>query len=345
MSNQANNAIITKAKSIYGNFLKADDYERLSKMHSVADVVSYLKKQKNYQMILRDVQEMTIHRGHLEALIRKNAFDHIFRLMKLVYSKDEEFYKLNIVHQENEILLSVMRTIISDDQEDAKGKVPYFFDVHTDLDLSKLLKATTYDEVLEAVENSDYYPILKKYYTKTKDNIRYLDIEHALEAYYYDEAFRRIENNYKGSLKKDLESIFETRIELSNIIKIYRLKKFYQADPVTIKSVIIKKHSRISERKLDEIINLPNPNLILKYLSVSEYSKFTNEKEYVYVEYYAGQIRFHLAKKYMYFSTDVPKVYQAFITLSDIEIENITNIIEGIRYQVDENEIRQMLIY
>ena len=47
----------------------------------------------------------------------------------------------------------------------------------------------------------------------------------------------------------------------------------------------------------------------------------------------------------MYFSTDVPKVYVAFIILAEIEIENIINIVEGIRYQVDENEIKQMLIY
>jgi V/A-type H+-transporting ATPase subunit C len=47
----------------------------------------------------------------------------------------------------------------------------------------------------------------------------------------------------------------------------------------------------------------------------------------------------------MYFSTEVPKIYTAFITLAEIEIENITNIIEGIRYQVSEGEMKQMLIY
>ena len=57
--------------------------------------------------------------------------------------------------------------------------------------------------------------------------IRYLDIEHALESYYYDEAFERIEKRkfYSGNLKKELKGNFETRIELGNIIKIYRLKK------------------------------------------------------------------------------------------------------------------------
>lgn len=345
MSSLANNSIISKSKAIYGNFLKLEDYERIIKIRSIPDLVSYLKKQKHYSLILKDVQENSIHRGQLEALIRKNSFDNIFRLVKLVFTKDKEFYKLNIVSQENEIILSSLRTIISSEFDEIKGKIPFFFDTHTNINMEKLFKVTNYDELLEALVDSKYYPILKKFYTKNADMIRYLDIEHALEEYYYEEAFQRIDNNYSGSLKKDLESIYQTRIELGNIIKIYRLKKFYKADPITIKNVLIRKHMRISEKKIDEILQLENPDLILKYLSKSEYAKFTNEKDYVYVEYYAGRIKYDLAKKFMYFSTEVPKVFTAFVTLSEIEIENLTNIIEGIRYQVDENEIKQMLIY
>ena len=48
---------------------------------------------------------------------------------------------------------------------------------------------------------------------------------------------------------------------------------------------------------MDEIISLPDPDLILKYLSSSEYKRFTSDKDYVYVEYYAGKIKYDLAKK------------------------------------------------
>lgn len=345
MSSWSNNAIISKAKSIYGQFLKPDDYDKLIKYHHLPDLIGFLKKHPHYQEVLKDVSEHTIHRGHLEALIKKNVFDHVLKLIKTVYSKDAEYYELNIVKQENEIILSVIRTFISDDTEDQKGKIPYFFDVHTDLDIKKIIKVTNFDELMEVIKGTIYEKLVGPFYTKNKDNIRYLDIEHALEAYYYDEAFKRIEKNYKGSLKKDLESIYQTKIELANITKIYRLKKFYQADPMTIKNVLIRKHSRLKEKKIDEMIALNDPDQILQYLSKSEYQKFTNDKDYVYIEYYAGQIRYDLARKFMYFSTEVPKVYTAFITLAEIEVENITNIIEGIRYQVSEGEMKQMLIY
>ncbi len=344
MSTWANNAIITKAKSMYGSFLKPDDYEKLIKFNSVADIASFLKKHPNYQAILKDIQENTVHRGNLESLIRKNTFDQVLRLSKLIYSKDEAFYKLNLVKQENEIILAVLRTFISE-ETDEKSVLPYFFNEHTELDMDKLIKAESFEDLLEAVKKTPYFDILKPYETNNPDNIRYLDIEHSLEKYYYDEAFKRIDKYYKGKLKKDLMSIFQTAIELKNITKIYRLKKFYHADPLTIKSVLIEEHSRISSKRIDEMIALNDPDDMLKYLAKSEYAQYTNDQDYIYIEYYAGKIKYDLAKKFMYFAQEVPKVYQSFIALSEIEIENITNIIEGVRYQINENEIKQMLIY
>lgn len=344
MSAWANNAIIAKAKAMYGNFLKPDDYEKLIKLNSVADIASFLKKHPNYESILRDIQENTIHRGHLESLIRKNTFDQVMKLSKLVFSKDEAFYKLNLIKQENEIILAVIRTFISE-ETDEKNVLPYFFNEHTDIDMDKLIKSENYDDMLSALRNTAYYDILKPYETNNKDNIRYLDIEYNLEKYYYDEAFKRIDAHYSGKLKKEIMSIFQTVIELKNITKIYRLKKFYHADPITIRNVLIQEHSRISENKINEMIGLSNPDDILKFLSKSEYAQFTNEQDYIYIEYYAGRIRYDLARKFMYFAQEVPKVYQAFITLSEIEIDNITNIIEGVRYRIDESEIKQMLIY
>jgi len=345
MSKVANNAIIAKAKTMYGTFLKNDDYEKLIKMVSVSEVVSYLKKHPYYEALLKDVIPSTIHRGQLELLIRKNAFESILKLIKSVYSNDKSYYELSIVKQENDLILSVLRTIISDDLSSLRGKVPYFFDVHTDIDLKKLLKSETFDELLDAVEHTAYEKILSPFYVRNKEMIRYLDIEFALEKHYYDEAFKRVDKNYQGKLNTLLKDIYYTKIELQNITKIYRLKKFYQSDPLTIKQLLNIKHSRMSEQKLAELIEIKDPNKILKHLASSELKYFKNDKDYVYIEYFAGKIKYDLAKKYMYFTNEVPLFFSAFVTLTELQVDNITNIIEGIRYKVNESELKQMLIY
>lgn len=47
----------------------------------------------------------------------------------------------------------------------------------------------------------------------------------------------------------------------------------------------------------------------------------------------------------MYYSTFPPLIYSALLFLNDIERTNLFNIIEGIRYDIDKDEIKKMIIY
>ena len=56
--------------------------------------------------------------------------------------------------QENDLILSVLRTLISQEFDEMKGKIPYFFETHTPISVEKLLKTTNFDELLNAVEKN-----------------------------------------------------------------------------------------------------------------------------------------------------------------------------------------------
>ncbi|PKL00854.1 MAG: hypothetical protein CVV56_03340 [Tenericutes bacterium HGW-Tenericutes-1] len=341
----ASNSIISKAKSIYGKSIKPSDYESLLKMKSVPEVAQYLSNHVNYRDTLQDVQVDSIHRARLEELIKKNIFNHTIRLIKFIRVRDYKFYEINLLKRELDILLEIVRSIISDDYDNQIAETPNYMKKHATFDIFEASKSTSMSELLDIVKDTDYLKILSKYSNVSNKDIDYVSIERDLEIYYFDEIFRRIDQNYKGKLKKDLDNIYLTKIELGNITKIYRLKKFYNADFSMIKTALIHKYSRISEKKIDELISLPNPDLILNYLRDSEYNNYIDKSEYVYVEYYSDRIKYNLAKRFMYFSSSVPKVYAAFLLLCDIEVQNLINIIEGIRYQLSEAEIRKMLIY
>ncbi len=345
MSSWTSNAIVAKAKSIYGNFLKSDDFDELVKKKTVSDVAAHLKNQKNYREVLSDVQETSIHRGQLEELIKKTNFNNTLKLVKFVELPDKSFYELNIVIREIELILATIRSVISENYDEALAGFPTFFIRHAGFDITKLSQVRSFEMLLEAIKDTRFYDILVPFNEKDRNQIKYSDIESRLDECYYDCVFERINANYRGKLKKEVETIFRTKIELANIVKIYRLKKFYNADSETIKKALILKYSRMSERKIDEIIQLPDADLLLHYLERSEYSRYMDEEEYVFIEYYAQKMKYNLAKRYMYFSSEAPKVYSALLILGEIERENLFNIIEGIRYELEENEIRKMLIY
>jgi V/A-type H+-transporting ATPase subunit C len=339
----SNNVILAKAKAMYGTFLKKDDYERLSKFKSIPEIVFYLKKHPYYQSILKDVSANSIHRGQLELLVKKCAFDQIIKLVDSIYSFDKPFYELAILKQENELILSILRTIISDEPQIMRNMSPYFFEAHTKLNLKSLFLAENFDDLLEALLNTPFYDVIKPFYTKNKDFIRYLDIEFALEKYYYDEVFKRIDFYYSGESSDVLKRFYANRIELTNITKIYRLKKFYEADPKTIMALLNIEHGLSSPQKIEKLIALNNPNNLLDYLTQTH--TIDDSQQYIYVEYLAGMIKYKKAKHIIYFSTHIPLFFSAFMQLSDLQSENLTNIIEGIRYHVDELDLQSMLIY
>jgi len=195
------------------------------------------------------------------------------------------------------------------------------------------------------LEGTPYEKILKPYYTDDKDQIRYIDIEHALEVYYYGLVFKTINKFYTGKVKQNLTKLLEMKVDLMNITKIYRLKKFYQADPITIRNVLVNDYSRMSNKLLDQLAMMENPDDLIAYIDKKNHFPIADEDDYIYIEYYTGKVRYEVAKKFMYFGTEVPEIYEAFIIISEFEMENLTNIIEGIRYQIDEAEMKQMLIY
>ena len=344
--NFTSNAIVSKARSIYGNSLKEVDYLELLKKRTVSEIANFLKTKPNYQEKLKNISESNAHRGHLEALLKENLFDQSIRLMKFVHLKDKKFYALNLIKLESELILTTIRSIMSEDEEDSFTSIPLYFDKHTKIEVTKLAQAKNYIQILDAIKKTNYHQLLLPYLIKTEiKSLEYLDIEHVLEEYYYKESLKVINKYYRGKIRKDLINIFSTRVEISNIIKIYRLKRFYKAPKEIISKSLIHIYARITKAKMEEIIALENENDILKHLQSSEYNKFTDDKEYVYIEYFGEKIEYNLAKKYIYFSNKAPLVFQAFIMLNDLEVNDIINIIEGIRYQIDESEIKKMLIY
>lgn len=345
MANVAGNAIITKAKAIYRNRLTPEDYEELLKYNSVSDIVGYLKRNHKFENTLSDVDEYSIHRGQLETLIRKSYFDNLTRLVKFVSTPDRKFYELDMIRREIEIVLSSIRAIISGSIESSIRDLPMFFKKHASFDIEDVTKAMTMRDLLETLKGTRYYSVIERFYTDLPEEIRYTDIEYALYLQYHEIVLDRINKYYKGKNHDILMNMYQSKVEVENIVKIYRMKKFYNASEADIVKAIMTEDIRMSKQKLKELINAEDADDILKALSNSDMSEYKDEDGFIYIEYQAGKIKYNLAKRFMYFSTFPPIVYNALLFLNDIERTNLFNIIEGIRYDIAKDDIKKLLIY
>lgn len=339
------NALIVKARTIFGKSLRTADYEQLLKKRSVPEVAAYLKNHPGYSEILENVQVDSIRRAQLEDIVRKNCFNRIQKVVNFVKLKDSDFFEINVVHREHQIILALIRAFISYEEKDLIASLPIFFDKYSQLNFEVLVKSKNIHDLIGALGNLAYADLLKPFAKVANEEIEYTQIESVFEKEYYRYVKKQILENYKGKLCKEILAIFETKIEMSNIIKIYRLKRFYQADAATIQQILIPQYTRISQKKINEIIEIENPDQILTYIASSDLAQFTGDKDQIYLEYFTDHIKYDLAKKNIYYGTNPPKVFLGFMVLLELEAENVIHIIEGIRYRVSEQEIRQILIY
>ncbi len=345
MSSFSSNAILAKARSMYSRRLTQQNYDELLKRRSINDLVAYLKSETAYSGILADLKEVNVHRGQLETLLNKEIFLRLDRLMRFSSKKELEFYRLGVMELEIQLILTKARLIVSDYYTGYEIEIPDYLNKYASFDLYGLLALNDYDSLLLLLKGTKYYQPLLKYKPKEDERFDSNMLELELKHIYYAEYVDVVNKLYKGKKRKDLLTMINTSIELQNITKIYRLKKYFNATPDQIRETLFMEYSRIPKSVMFELIETKDASEFLKKLAESPYKLYIDDHEFVYIEYYTEKIRYNLARRFMRFSTDSALVYMTYKIVFQIEIDNLKHIIEGLRYGEAPSQIETMLIY
>lgn len=345
MSSFSSNAILAKARSMYSHRLTEQNYDELLKKRDVTDLVNYLKSDTVYSETLSGLKDGIVHRGQLEASLNKEIFLRLNRLIRYASKKEFEFYRISITEIEIQLLLQKIRIINSSMYTGYEIEIPDYLAKYASFNVYSLLGVETYEELLVCLRGTKYYDTLLKYQPKDDESLDSNMLEMELKHIYYHEYIETVKRLYKGKKQKDLLIMLNTSIELQNITKIYRLKKYFNATPDQIRETLFMENSRIPRSKMNELIEAKDASEFLKMLADSPYKLYIDDREFVYIEYYTEQIKYHLARRYMRFSTDCTLVFMTYKIVYQIEIDNLKHIIEGLRYGESPQQIAKMLIY
>lgn len=341
----ATGAVATKAKTMYGKRITNEDYEELLRRRNIGEITNYLKTETLFSESLKDVHENTVHRGQLESMLRQDQYKRMFKLIRFVDASHREFYMLSMKQVEIDQILARIRVITTKDFEEALADIPLFLDKHTKVNFAKLMLVKNFEQLLDVLKGTVYYETLKPFCHQQGEHFAYTACETALQKQYCSYVFAVIRKSFKGKTRKQLIQMYSTRVELSNITKIYRYKKFYHVPDNVIRESLIDCEGRIPKAQLDALIAQGSAEDFLKALANSPYHLLMDHDEYVYIEYFADTIQYHIAKRYIHYTTAAPLVFAAYQLLSTLEVDNLINIIEGIRYHVASEDIEKMLIY
>lgn len=341
----SNFAITTKTKAMFSKRLTERDYLNLMSKHSVADIVSYLKSETHFKDSLEGVNEKAIRRGQLEILIRNDLLFRLSKILKFSPDLKQNLFKSVIFQSEITLIMEIVKSFYDDEKQSFLDKLPILIEQHLSFDLKKVASSTNFQGLLESLKNTDYYQLLKVFSTNDIEEISFMMLEKVLYDYYYEQIIKLLKQNYNAEKSKLIKDIFYTQVELENINKIYRLKKYFKADKETIKSVLIPYFHRFSKKDIDDMIEDSGSEIVINKLLNSSYRNFIKTDVSQGIEYLTSTIVYNMNLNKMFFSNDSDVIVLIYSLLAKTEIQNIIDIIEAVRYKVAKDNIKEMLIY
>ena len=349
MSIFSDNSVIAKTRTMYGNMLKSKQYEDLIMCKSVPDIAAYLKNHTTYSTILSNVNEVTIHRGQLEVFLKKQAFENYSKIYHYLNNNENDMFKMIIEEFE---ILEILRMILllkANNPSEFIVSLPGFLISKCHVNLLKLAKVRSFDDLLTCLNNTHYYKVLFKHKpTHEEPKINYISCEHSMYNHFFKRLYSMINHKAKKSERIELNHLIGTRLDILNICNIYREKVLFKSNPEQIKRRIFPFFRSLTKDKIEEAITSSDSdqlNKLMQNLFANNYEiNKISETEVYYIENYASRLKNKLCKHYLHLSNNVSTVFYAFYVLSQIEISNLIYIIEGIRYKVSPNEIKNLLI-
>ena len=211
----------------------------------------------------------------------------------------------------------------------------------------KIAACSNADEVLEALDGSPYFKVIRNVLesqVKSKESLVYF-VESALDRWYFMSLKRKSTKFNERTVMQDIG----TRADLTNIGWIVRAKKFYSLSPEELYNSLIPIQYRVKLDYLRMACDTKNATESIEFFSKGPYSEiFENLTD-------SDALPFNLTQKlrrYFYNSVKSKRSSHDFtlakaleyLYLMEYEFSDVILIIEAVRYSMKQEEILQHLI-
>lgn len=339
------NAVAAKAHAMYGHMLSCAQYNDLVHKQSVPELAAYLKEKTAYGQTLAELNESTAHRGLLETLLRRDIFYQYERLMKYTGGPND-LYQFIVVESEVDTIMGCLREMVSPSGQDPIAMIPGVIQQHAGFDLYALAKASDLDAMQQILGHSPYAALLRecreKHPQAEGEPFPYAAYETVFRTYYIKVLVDYAKKHMHGKAAQQMIELVTLRGEMMNINLIYRIKSSFTLDRAQVQKRLLPFYNKLTPKLMSRLIEAEDTEELKRIMRTTPYAG-AFEGDWHMIESVTEKIRYEKARRLMRFASGPQVVYVAFILLRMIELENITRIIEGVRYQLTPEHIESLL--
>lgn len=329
--------IVTKLRAMEARLLKPGDFEEIAALHSVPDVVAYLRENSSYSYVLNELEESRLHRGDIEKILIQQLYYEYSKIYRFCGLKQRKFLELYVKRYETELINYCFRIVINRYAEpfDLTYKKA-FFDKYTQISIDRLITSRTTDELVENLRGTEYYEPLRKLRDNT--GVTLFDYDLTLNQYYLSDMWRK---RKKILVKKELELYTRdcgSKIDLLNVQWIYRAKKYYHMQPADIYSLLVPIQYKISTDLMKELVEAPDIEAFEAALARTSYARHYDFGQKLTIEQMYAECLNRLYKSDRRKDPYSIASVNTYLFLKEEELKKLTTVMECIRYGLSPGE-------
>lgn len=323
--------LIAKLKGMNAKNLNSKDFEELLKQNNIVSINSILKAKSYHLKNLDDNSS----REEIENELDNILIDDIEKIEKYLSNKDKEILFNCVLDYEIKVFMDVLKKIKYGKIEQNKIDNINKWTSKIFNKLQGIARVNNINEIKIYSKKTAFENIINIFLdTNNIEESNLFLIEMQLDKFYFENLFNNL--NTESSKK-----LIGTKIDLENIIWIYRMKKYYNMPEEEIKKYIIEVDYNL--KCLNELIAIDDYKQIIEILKKTKYKEiFETENENLEI----------LIRKYMY--NQYKKTFRqakydistiiSYLGMDKNQIENIINIVGGVEYKIDKQKIQEKII-
>lgn len=323
-------SINAKLKGMYAKRLKNDDLQDLAKQNNLKSAVAILKNKSSSLNVLSEDAD----REQIEKVLNGEIIYDIEKIVKYLDKNDTQIFNLLISKYEIRCIKRAIKLLYSKNEYDENIKI-WTNTIFTDLKGLESIK--NIDEFLKIINNTKYKKILKKYFENKDTEYSIFEIENELDKMYLKSIYNSAGNN------KNLKKMIGAKIDFTNILWIYRMKKYYNFSEDKIEKSIIDINYALKKNQILSLVKAKNIEELNEILKKTVYSNISTDDIY--------ELECNM-KKYLHglyiknFKSNLLSINCIYSYLNLVELENkdIISIIEAVRYGIDKEKLLKKLI-
>lgn len=333
--------LITKTRAMSKKLLSKEEQKQLTEVTSVSEAIFFLKSKEGYEDVYNG-RDMVWHRGQAEAIIINSLYQDLKKLYQFSDRNQRKALDIIILRYEADLLKYYLERMYQEEKVHLKGHLDDFLVRHIKLPIEELRHAANVQAFRQALKNTPYERVFLK--MVQGENNSFGDYAQKIDIYYYTTAYKQALKLEQDDMQSILKDILGTRIDWLNIMWIYRTKRFYKSSSADIYARLIPIFYRLKKEETEQMVLASGVPEMMKILKETGYFKGKEalvkmEDEILYREV-IGKMYRNVSRKYPNSIAPVLK----YIFDKEQEIERVTTIIEGIRYQISPREIRDLIL-